>query len=394
MSARRSSLAGLLLAASLALADTPGSDFAELDATLQQSIEAGAAPGAVVLVGQGEQVLYRQAYGWRSLSEPVEPMTVDTVFDFASLTKVVATATALMVLVDEDRLALDDPLSRWLPDWAATDKANLTVLQLATHVAGFAPDVDLEAPWIGRETAMRLALETPLAAPPGERFIYSDIGYFVLAEVIERAAGMPFEEFVSARVLKPLGMRDSGFRPAPGQRERIAPTEAGIERGVVHDPTARRMGGVAGHAGLFSTVDDLTRYVRMILAGGTLDGVRILSPQAVALMTSTMTPVEMRERRGIGWDIDTAFSTPRGERFPVGSVGHTGFTGTSMWLDPGSGAYVLLLTSRLHPDGKGDVRALRKRVATLAARAVLDHGVGQASGDGGGSAKVAPGNTP
>lgn len=387
-------LVGCALLACRVLAETPVAPFGELDATIEQAIEAGAAPGAVVLVGQGERVLYRRAYGWRSLSDPREPMTEDTIFDFASLTKVLATATALMVLVDEGGLSLEDPVSKWLPDWAGSDKAALTVRQLATHVAGFAPDVDLEAPWVGRETAMRLARETPLAAPPGERFIYSDIGYFVLAAVIEQAAGAPFETFVTERVLRPLGMNDSAFRPAQGVHGRIAPTESAVERGVVHDPTARRMGGVAGHAGLFSTVEDLSRFARMILAGGSLEGVRVLSPEAVGVMTSTQTPSGMQQRRGIGWDIDTAFSTPRGERFPIDSIGHTGFTGTSMWLDPDSGAYLLLLTSRLHPDGKGDVRALRRQAATLAARAVLDEGAGQASGGGGGSAKVAPGNTP
>jgi len=394
MRLRLAALLGFALWGCLAEAETPVAPFGELDTEIEQSIEMGAAPGAVVLVGQGEQVLHRRAYGWRSLSDPRVPMSEDTIFDFASLTKVLATATGLMVLVDEGRLSLDDPLSKWLPGWAESDKGDLTVLQLATHVAGFAPSVDLEAPWIGRETALRLALKTPLAAPPGERFIYSDIGYFVLAAVIEQAAGAPFEVFVTERVFRPLRMTHTAFNPVPSLRGRIAPTEPGVERGMVHDPTARRMGGVAGHAGLFSTVEDLSRFARMILAGGSLEEVRVLSPQAVQIMTSTQTPSGMQERRGIGWDIDTAFSTPRGERFPIGSIGHTGFTGTSMWLDPDSGAYVLLLTSRLHPDGKGDVRALRKRVATLAARAVLDERAGQASGNGGGSAKVTPGNTP
>jgi uncharacterized protein YbbC (DUF1343 family) len=237
--------------------------------------------------------------------------------------------------------------------------------------------VDLGDDWAGYDEAIRLASEETPTAPPGQRFVYSDINFFLLAEVVARAAGTPFDRFVRDRIFTPLGMADTGFTPPAALRPRIAPTEActtpcegangEMLRGVVHDPTARRMGGVAGHAGLFSTAADLARFCEMLLGGGALGSARILSPLTVARMTSPASPTGVAGVRGLGWDIDSAFSSNRGELLPLGSFGHTGFTGTSLWIDPATGVFIVFLSSRLHPDGSGDVTPLRARVATLVA---------------------------
>jgi CubicO group peptidase (beta-lactamase class C family) len=223
-----------------------------------------------------------------------------------------------------------------------------------------------------------------LQAAPGEKFIYSDIGFFLLAEIVARASGQPFDRFVADRILKPLRMRDSMFKPPASMRARIAPTQLCTRygwpcdgpdqillRGIVHDPTARRMGGIAGHAGLFGTADDVARFAAMILNDGAAPQGRVLSSERIREMTSRATPPQMTAVRGLGWDIDTNYSAPRGELFPIGSFGHTGWTGTSLWIDPANRVYVVLLTNRVHPNGGGDVRELRSRVGTLVAKALL-----------------------
>lgn len=383
-------LAALALASPLLAQPAPLSldpaRLARIDALVEEAMAARLLPGAVVVVGQRDQVVFQKAYGRRAVEPASEPMTLDTVFDMASLTKVVATTTAVMQLVEQGRLRLTDRAAVHLPGFERHGKGDITIRHLLTHVAGLRPDVDLAEPWEGRETALELArAEVPVAAP-GERFIYSDIGFFVLGAIVERISGEPLETYVRRHVFEPLGMRDTVFRPGEALLPRVAPTErcafmdewpcrtkdAPPLRGVVHDPTTRRMGGVAGHAGLFSTAADMTRFARMLLGGGAVDGARVLSPLTVAKMTSPATPAGMRFVRGLGWDIDTNFSSNRGELFPVGSYGHTGFTGTSLWVDPQSGVFVIFLSSRLHADGKGDVTPLRARVATAAAAALVD----------------------
>ncbi len=356
--------------------------FARIDELVAADIADKKLPGAVVVVGQGDSVFFRKAYGHRALVPEAEPMTLDTIFDMASLTKVVATTSAVMMLVEDGRIRLSDPVAQYIPEFAKYGKNRVTVRHLLTHMSGLRPDVDLADPWVGSDEAIRLATEEVLTAPPGTRFVYSDIGFFLLAEIVARVAERPFAEFVSERLFTPLGMVDSGFTPAADLRGRIAPTEvctpygwpcagpdAAMLRGTVHDPTARRMGGVAGHAGLFSTADDLTRFARMLLRGGELDGVRVLSLLTVTRMTTPSTPEVEDNVRGLGWDIDSAYSANRGELLPLGSFGHTGFTGTSIWVDPATRAFVIFLSSRLHPDGTGDVTPLRARVATVAASA-------------------------
>jgi uncharacterized protein YbbC (DUF1343 family) len=309
-------------------------------------------------------------------------MTLDTIFDVASLTKVLATTSAVMMLVEDGQIRLTDPVAQYIPSFAKYGKDRVTIRHLMTHTSGLRPDVDLAEPWVGYDAAINLAGEEVLSAPPGRQLAYSDIGYFLLAEIVAKVSGQPFDQFVASRLFKPLGMTDTMFKPPAGLRTRIAPTEvctpygwpcagpgAEMLRGVVHDPTARRRGGVAGHAGLFSTADDISRFARMLLHGGELGGARVLSPLAVARMTSPSTPVDQANVRGLGWDMDSSYSANRGELLPIGSFGHTGFTGTSIWVDPATEIFVVFLSNRLHPDGKGDVTPLRARVATIAASA-------------------------
>jgi len=374
--------------AAAGVAATAAADSARLaavDGVIAKAIADKQIPGAVLLVGRGSEVLYQKAYGNRALVPAVEPMTLDTIFDMASVTKVVATTTSVMILVEEGRVRLNDRVATFIPDFGRYGKGDITVRHLLTHVSGLRPDLDLsDDSWKSWDEAIRRACEEVPTSAPGERFVYSDINFFLLADIVARVSGMPFDRFVKERVFAPLGMTESMFNPPETLKPRIAPTEPctplgwpcdappgqSMLRGTVHDPTARRMGGVAGHAGLFSTAPDLSRYCRMVLGGGALGGVRILSPLTVLKMTSPATPAGMASVRGLGWDIDTSYSSNRGELFPVGSFGHTGFTGTSVWMDPLTKTYVILLANRVHPDGKGDATPLRARVATIVASAL------------------------
>jgi uncharacterized protein YbbC (DUF1343 family)/CubicO group peptidase (beta-lactamase class C family) len=311
-------------------------------------------------------------------------MTVDTIFDLASLTKPVATTTAMMRLMEQGRIRLNDTVASFIPGFERYGKRDITIRHLLTHVSGLRPDVDLD-PWEGYDTAIELAKDEVPTSAPGERFVYSDINFFLLGDIVSRVSGQPLDRYTRREIFEPLGMIDTEFNPAAAKRSRIAPTErcdvkapwpchtpdAPVLRGVVHDPTARRMGGVAGHAGLFGTAHDLSRFARALLNGGALGTTRVLSPASVEKMTSPATPAGLTAVRGLGWDIDSSFSSNRGELFPIGSFGHTGFTGTSLWIDPVSKLYVIFLSNRVHPDGKGDVTPLRGRVATAAVAAAL-----------------------
>ena len=358
--------------------------LAEIDPIVAKGIADGRMPGAVVVVGRGDTVLFEKAYGQRAVAPLAEPMTLDTVFDMASLTKVVATTTAVMQLVERGVIRLTDPVASWVPGFEKFGKGGITIRHLLTHVSGLRPDVDLGDPWKGYEAAIDLAKDEVPQSAPGERFVYSDINFFLLGHIVAQASGLPLERYTAERVFGPLGMADTGFLPPIERVGRIAPTERcrfldawpckapEVEplRGVVHDPTARRMGGVAGHAGLFSTARDLTRFARMLLGGGAIGPRRVLAPLTVAKMIAPATPAGMPSARGLGWDVDTSFSSNRGELMPVGSFGHTGFTGTSLWVDPRTKLFVIFLSSRLHPDGNGDVGAVRARIATIAASAI------------------------
>ena len=354
-----------------------------IEPIVREAIAEKKLPGAVVLVGRGDRVLYHKAIGNRAVTPTVEPMTTDTIFDLASLTKVVATTTSIMILVEQGRIRLNDRVATYIPGFERYGKADITVRHLLTHVSGLRPDVDLAESWIGAESAITLAIEEVPASRPGERFVYSDINFFLLGDIVRRVSGLSLDRFARERIFEPLGMRETMFNPPASLLPRIAPTEnctrygwpcqgpdMTMLRGFVHDPTARRMGGVAGHAGLFSTSGDLATFCRMLLGGGAHDGTRILSPLAVEKMTTAATPDLQVNTRGLGWDIDSSFSSNRGELLPIGSFGHTGFTGTSLWIDPITGLYVVFLSNRVHPDGKGDVTPLRARIATVTAASV------------------------
>jgi uncharacterized protein YbbC (DUF1343 family)/CubicO group peptidase (beta-lactamase class C family) len=354
-----------------------------MEPLINEAIAEKKLPGAVVLVGRGNRILYQKAFGSRAIVPAVEPMTTDTIFDLASLTKVVATTTSVMKLLEGGRIRLSDRVATFIPGFERYGKADITVRHLLTHMSGLRPDVDLADPWSGYDTAVALAIDEVPNAPPGERFIYSDINFFLLGEIVARVSGLPLDQFAREQIFEPLEMKDTMFMPPASLRGRIAPTESctpfgwpcdgpdsQMLRGVVHDPTARRMGGVAGHAGLFGTAADLATFCRMLLAGGEYDGARVLAPLTVAKMTSSGTPGLERNTRGFGWDIDSSFSSNRGELLPIGSFGHTGFTGTSIWIDPATKLFVVFLSNRVHPDGTGDVTPLRARVATVAAAAI------------------------
>lgn len=359
--------------------------FAPIAPLVEAAISRHELPGAVVLVGRGDAVLYRQAFGQRAVRPVPEAMTEDTIFDLASLTKVVATTTSVMKLVEEGRIRLTDPVTQFVPEFGRYGKAGITIRHLLTHTSGLRPDLELEIEFHGADEAIRRAIDEVPTAAPGERFVYSDINFFLLGDIVRRVSGERLDRYAKTQIFDPLGMNETSFLPPESWRPRIAPTEAceplawpcstgptvPFLRGIVHDPTARRMDGVAGHAGLFSTAADLSRFCRMLLGGGRLGTARILSAATVARMTAPSTPPEMRAVRGLGWDIDSPYSSNRGELFPIGSYGHTGFTGTSLWLDPASNSYVIFLSNRVHPDGKGDVTALRAKVATVAAAALL-----------------------
>ena len=344
---------------------------ARLDPILNEAVQTGLIPGAVLVIGHNGSVVFRSAYGSRSLLPSREPMTVDTIFDAASLTKVVATMPSIMKLFEQGKIRIDDPVTKYLPEFQG-GKSDITIRLLMTHFSGFQPDFEMGARWSGYETGVQKALAEKPIAPPGGRFIYSDTNFILLGEIVRRLSGTSLPEFARQNIYQPLGMRDSGFQPAPALLPRIAPTEIDSEtgaplRGAVHDPRSRAMGGVAGHAGLFTTGDDLARYAGMFLNGGQFDGVRVFDPLTVRKFTEPASPADQPMVRALGWDIDSTYSSNRGELFPIGSFGHTGYTGTSMWMDPTTNSFVVLLTNVVHPHGVKSLSSLRSRVATVVA---------------------------
>ncbi len=306
--------------------------------------------------------------------EPVvEDMTEDTIFDVASLTKVLATAPSVMKLLEAGKVELDTPVVRYIPEFTGSGKERITLRHLLTHTSGLRAGLPTKPAWTGRASAIDLACAEPLPNEPGTMFRYSDINFILLGEIVRRVSGRPLNEYARSEFYEPLKMSDTSFNPSTTSKARIAPTSwAGGEmlRGIVHDPTARRMGGVAGHAGLFATAADIARYARMLLRHGNLDDAQIFKSETVAMMTSVQTPRGVKQARGLGWDIDSPYSSPRGELFPIGGFGHTGWTGGSVWVDPGSKTFVIFLCNRVHPSDGGNVIKLWKTLGTLAAQAV------------------------
>lgn len=365
-----------------------------LDALVEKSVASDEIPGAVLLVGHRGRIVHRKAYGSRALLPKREPMTLDTIFDLASLTKVVATTCAVMKLVEQGKIRLNDPVARYIPEFAGPGdqgethggkkegKDQVTIRHLLTHTAGLAPVPRVPEGTTGAETVLTAIYDEPLVSPPGARFLYSDSGFILLGELVRRVSGVPFDEFVTGEIFTPLHMSRTRFRPPAEWISLIAPTEevdlpeatkAGLVkkrvlRGVVHDPRSRSMGGVAGHAGVFSAADDLAIFCRMILARGVgPNGKRIFAAATVQKMTMPQSPPWSPTVRGLGWDIDSRYSAPHGELFPLGSFGHTGFTGTSIWIDPSSQTFIILLTNSVHPHVRPPISSLRSRVATAVA---------------------------
>ncbi len=345
-----------------------------LDAAIQRGIRENRLPGAVLIVGHDGKIVYRKAYGERSVMPAREAMTPDTIFDVASLTKVVATTPSLMKLFEEGRFRLNDRITQYIPEFQG-GQSDVTIRDLFTHFSGLQPDVPLKTPWHGYEHGIELAETDPPYGPAGAKFVYSDIDFLLLGELVHRLSGQLVSDYARQNIFLPLGMTDSMFQPPASLIPRIAPTEQINPnqpplRGVVHDPTARNMGGVAGHAGLFSTADDLARYAQMMLNGGELNGVHVLSPMTIEKFTEPQSPPDQPILRGLGWDIDSPLSGNRGDLFPIGSFGHTGFTGTSIWIDPSSKTFVILLANGVHPHSRPALTPLRGEVATIVAAAL------------------------
>lgn len=349
-------------------------EFSKVDAAIESAIERGEIPGAVVLIAQGDQVLHRKAFGHRALLPSKEEMTVDTIFDLASISKCVGMTTSIMTLVDEGKIALDDPVAKHIPAFGANGKEKVTIEQLLLHRGGLAAGNSMSEYADGPEKAMERIYAIGLKYEPGTDYVYTDLGPIVLGALVKAVDDRPLDQYAKEEVFEPLGMDDTAYNPPAAWQDRIAPTETRNGepiRGEVHDPRAYALGGVAGHAGLFGTADDLARWCRMMLNGGELEGTRILSDEIVSEMTKMRCLPDGSGCRGYGVDVFTEGSSLRGEHFPAETTyGHTGWTGTSFIVDPVNDVYVILLTSRCHPGGEGNAGPVRKAVSTAAAEAL------------------------
>ncbi|HMI89466.1 MAG TPA: exo-beta-N-acetylmuramidase NamZ domain-containing protein [Polyangiaceae bacterium] len=346
---------------------TPSAVVKGIDDAVAAALADNKLPGCVVTIGRRDRVLFQKAYGMRQVDPDKKAMTIDTVFDLASLTKPLATATSIMVLVDRGRIGLDEPVLHFLPEFWMRDKRTITIRQLLTHVSGLPAETIYEDYKHGRTDTLRRLANTALITAPGARFTYSDVGFLILEDVVARVSGKDLATFATENVYRPLGMVDTGYLPGPSLQSRIAPTEyrdGGLITGDVHDPRAYFLGGVAGHAGLFSTANDLVRYAQMILNEGELSGVRVFSRETVRAM---LAPHDVPGGvRALGWDMQTHFSVNKGETLSRRAVGHGGYTGTALWMDPELDLFVLFLSNRVHPDGRGAVNPLIGRIGTIA----------------------------
>ena len=343
-------------------------ELAGIEEVARSAIERGELPGAVVLVLHRDRVVYRKAFGDRSVEPGRAPMTEDAVFDLASITKAVATAPSVLLLAEQGKLSVTDPVAKHWPAFGGNGKHAVTIEQLLLHTSGLRPGV---APHGTPEAVIARLEAASLAAEPGREFVYSDAGYVALGELVRRVSGQPLDGFFAEHFARPLGMRDTTFLPGPELRRRAVPTmprDGHMLQGVVHDGIAAGLGGIAGHAGLFSTADDLARFARMVLDDGRVDQTQILAPDTIRSMTRPRwVPTGLRT---LGWEMRSGWGGARGPEFPVGGIGHTGFTGTSLWIDFASRTAVIILTSRVHPDGRGDANRLRAEVSALVGKAV------------------------
>jgi CubicO group peptidase (beta-lactamase class C family) len=347
--------------------------FAPLGDAISAWVKDGRIPGAVVAVGRSRGPVLIRAIGHRALRPRPEPMTVGTVFDLASLTKVLVTAPLVVERAVRGELHLDAPLERYLRETEGTETGAIPLHHLLTHTAGLCADNSIRHYGGSKERLYRAIAREPLESRPGARFVYSDVGFVLLQGVLERQARRRLDRLAAEELFGPLGFRDTRYGVRAADRPRTAPTErAGGRwlRGRVHDPRARAraLAGVAGHAGVFGTARETARFCEMILRRGVRGRRRVLSEETVRLLTSNHCPMRVRVRRGYGFDIQSQYSSPRGELFTLDSVGHSGYTGVSLWIDPERDAYVVLLTNSIHAGGHKDLKALRYEVGTLAAR--------------------------
>ncbi len=331
------------------------------------AVASGEIPGVVILIGQGQETLLHRAWGWRTLVPEPRLMSIDTVFDVASLTKPLGTTLAVMALVERGAIQLDAPLGRYLKEFRGRAFQHVTIERILTHSAGFAAIPPELRPWpMASRPRPAPWPSVPLEYPPGGGFQYSDTGFILLGEVVRRVSGQPLDRYLERILFRPLGLRDTTFHPGESLRGRVAPTEffgGSLLVGGCTTSARGLLGGVAGHAGIFSTSSDLARICRMLLNGGELDGQRILKPATVRQMWSRSAEVD--GSRALGWDISSSFSRTMAPFFPPGAVGHTGFTGTAVSIDPTSQTYMIMLTNRVHPTGGGAtaIRDLRVRVS-------------------------------
>jgi uncharacterized protein YbbC (DUF1343 family)/CubicO group peptidase (beta-lactamase class C family) len=360
-----SALAAAMVPVTAAAALLP-EPLAAIPPAVEEAIRAGETPGAVVVVGHQGHVIVRKAFGHLSFAPPASA-TPDAVYDIASLTKVVATTPAVLQLVEQGRLQLDAPAADYWPGFKGHGKERITVRQLLTHYSGLRPGLLSKPAWSGYDAALKKIAGDRPPHPSGSRFLYSDLNFIVLGEIVRRLTGESLEGYCRRHIFEPLGMKDTGFRPSASVRSRLAPTMEG-SFGAVHDPDTRRMGGVSGAAGLFSTADDLARLAQALLDGGACPDGRVLSRESVDAMAQPQSPPGKQPVRGLGWAIH-ALPGNWSEVLPAGSFGHKGFTGTLLWIDPATQTYLVVLSNRVYPDGESRAETLRDRVFSLVVQA-------------------------
>ena len=340
-----------------------------IDRIVEEGIRRKQMPGCVVAIGSHNRLFYLKSFGNRQLKPTVEPMTDDTLFDLASLTKPLATGFAIMKLADTDKLKISDPASKYWPEFGKNGKSKVTIEQLLLHTSGLIADNSLKDYKEGSQKALQRIANLKLIYQPGTRFVYSDVGYIVLGEIVHRVSGTPLDKFCAEHIFNPLGMDSTGFRPSKKLAQSAAPTEKRSDqwiKGEVHDPRAYRLNGVAGHAGLFSTARDLSQFCRAALSILTNSAEENSFLTLQQLQQMTLPRKVPNGWRTWGWDNQTGYSINRGDLMSTAAFGHGGFTGTGIWIDPKNDVFVVFLSNRLHPNGKGSVNRLIGRIGTVA----------------------------
>lgn len=359
--------------------------LAIIDTAVLHAIASKQLPGAVVLVGRNQSIVYHKAFGYRNIyQQAAEKMTLETVFDMASVSKSVSTASAVWKLVETGKLRLWDHVNKYVPEFTSYQDSSgkeeipPQIIHLLTHSSGLISYLNAKTL---RERHQSVSLDTLISeiarstkrSQPGTEFVYSCLGYITLGYIVQKVAGQDLNQFNQENIFKPLQMNHTGYNPPAELYSMIAPTEAvdgKLLRGTVHDPLARMIGGVSGNAGLFSSGEDLAIFIMMLLNQGEYRGTRIFSPMTVQRLTQVYQPLSHLGRTP-GWDSGTDYSSPRGDIFGYQSFGHTGYTGTSIWIDPESQVFIILLSNRVHPDDKGDVIGLRGILANIVASSIV-----------------------